>query len=491
MRRWLVLVFFLFSWQLSDTEAQQFPLDILPDCGFTDLINDESLSIGAVVVDFQTGLGCVENLDRRYNAASVPKVYIAGAYFDAFLNGTLSPTAQEFTEDYWMGGRMDCLQEDDIGRTFAPRTLIDLMINCSDNAATWMLMDKVGASRVNAYAQRYSPNIGEIIHYADVDRIKLSLMDARWENVPSDYASRYYRGRITDGLANYINPVPDRPQRERFIEANQQYFDEYTTNTITPRALADYFMALRSDLSSGGIDALVAENVFDSMLYTQRLFSAQDIPGNVYVASKNGFDSGLLAEANLLFNSLDERVPTGLVLLFGQYETLTRENASLPTSDNSQLDDHFRTLSGEIRNMLYPNYREPAVMGSFKISSVILNTQDAIQPCWNPYFESGFDEQAVASLDRCLRNTGSRITFPLDQNAALGMTLRNLFDADTRFTLIFTAPSGRRYSYQTDRDGVNEGAIYWFHPIDSVGVWTVDVYINLEHAYQEQLVVQQ
>ena len=487
------LLFLITLWLISSTgQAQTVPnLDTYPDCGFTEIVGVEGLRFGAVVYNFENGLGCVENLDETFNAASVPKIFVAGAYYDQFVNSAIGSTRLEFTRDYWMGGRNDCLEEDDIGTVYSGEELVDFMINCSDNAATWMLMDSIGWFRVDNYVQSLGiEGIGQVIPYAEVDRRKLEFLDEAWGNVPLAIASRFYRSGITTGLQQYFNPIPDRPRRPISTEINKQYFETYATNTLTPRALAQYIFKLREDVQFGGLDGIVASSIFDSMLYTQRQFSVQNLPGTTYIGSKNGFDRGLLAEANILFNDLQRRVPSGVVLVFAQYDDLTEGNSDLPGPFGGGLNDVFRTLSPQISETLYPSFRQPQVNNSLNISRIILNDQSTVQSCWNEYFRSGFAESAVGTLNNCFRNVSSRITFPVDENMALGVTLTGLNQSDNRFTFIFTAPDRRVFSYQTDRRNVDQAAIYWFHPIDMVGVWQVDIYQNLRHVYTQDVVVQ-
>jgi hypothetical protein len=493
MRRlyWLLIVLSILLISHPAVTQLESLLDTLPDCDFSTQIDRDDLNLGAVIVNFDNGLGCIENIDQTFNTASVPKIFVAGAYYDLLMNGLLQPAEYEFTRAYWMGGRSDCLGEDQIGDIYSGEALIDLMINCSDNAATWMLMDAIGWNTVNGYIDQLGiAGIGQVIPYAEVDRRKLEFLDPRWGDVPRGMASRYYRGRMTDGLSAYFDTIPPRPDRETFARINQQYFETYTTNTLTPRALARYIIQLRADFQSSSFDSLIAGGVIDTMLFTQRQFSTQALPGTVYVGSKNGFDRGLLAEANVLFSSLDERVPSGMVLMFAQYDTLTTSNANLAGPFGGELNALFRTLSPQISERLYPNYRLPPAQGDLTLSTVIFNTTDQIQRCWRDYFRSGFAQSSVPALETCFRSIGSRLSFGNDQNLGMGLTLRGLGNRDTRFVFVFTAPDGRIFSYQTDRRSVNDSAIYWFHPIDMVGSWQVNIFMNLRRVHTETIVVQ-
>ena len=178
----------------------------------------DGLQIGAVVIDLNTRLGCVQNLEMTFNTASVPKIFVAAAYYDGIVNRTISNSGRlQFTRNYWMGGQNDCLREEDIGTSYSYQELVELMINCSDNAATWMLMDSLGWVNVNNYVQSLGiANIGEVIPYSEVDRLKLTFLDETWASVPAGIASRYYRSGQTSGLLDYFTSVPPRPNRQQF-----------------------------------------------------------------------------------------------------------------------------------------------------------------------------------------------------------------------------------------------------------------------------------
>lgn len=493
-----ILIALLACFTTSHMSVQAQDLDYLTSyttCDFDNREANAGLQIGAVILDFNTGLGCVENLDRTFNTASVPKIFIAAAYYDGVANGDFTATGTlTFTRQYWMGGNNDCFREDDIGTNYTYTEVVEFMINCSDNAATWMLMDALGWQRVNSYVQSLGiAGIGEVIPYAEVDRLKLEFLDERWADVPAGIASRYYRSGRTAGLEAYFDSIPERPNRAEFLNINQRYFDEYSYNTLTPRALAQFVVRMREYKQSGTAQQwFVATNVFNVMLYTQRQYSAQAMPGTVYIGSKNGFDRGLLAEMNVLFDDLTERVPSAVVIMFGQYESLSGgvNNAQLPNGFNDALNNVFFEMSPAIRDVLYPNFQQPQVRNNFLLSTIILNDQSSIQSCWSPYFASNFDAALVPLLETCFSSIRPRITYAVDDNLALGLVLRNLNFTDTRVTFLFTSPNSEQYSYQIDRQNVSQSAIYWFHPLDMSGQWLVDVYINLEHAHSEAILAQ-
>lgn len=495
MRRFILLIMFaLLSTSVISAQVQHtIFLDSYDDCGFTAAVNEPNLQIGAVILNFETGAGCIENLDRRFNTASVPKLFVAGAYYDWLSQGLVSATTRlTFNERYWMGGRNACLTENDLGREITNTELVELMINCSDNAATWMLMDSLGWSRIQNYVDELGLfNVGRVIPYSEVDRLKLTYIDPRWAEIPRAPASRFYRRGWTDGLEAYFDDVPSPLSRTQYVDSNRQYFAEQTTNVLTPRAMADYLLRLRHDLINGGSQAIVAQRLFNTMLFTQRQYSTQSLPGTVLAGAKNGFDRGLLAEASVLFNDVESRVPNGVVIVFAQYQALDDSNIDLPGPfAQGGLNRIMQGLSPQIMQVLYPELAPPDIQPSLNLSSVVLQNQEAIQICWQPYFESDFDESEIDALERCFNGLTQRTGYPVGENAAMGLILRGLQARETRLVFVYTAPNGDVFSYQTDRRFQNQSAIYWFQPLAMVGRWQIDIYVNLQRVYTGEIFAQ-
>jgi beta-lactamase class A len=489
--RWFI---FLCLWGVFITptfsQSSSSLLDNLPDCNFTPL--DNSMRVGAVILNLETGDGCTQDLDHIFNVASVPKVLVAGAFYDWMVQGSITTnTPITFSDNYYMGGRLDCLNADDVGTSYRARELIELMLNCSDNAATWMLMDAVGWLTVNNYIQNTGiPNIGEVIPYSEVDRLKLTMLNPEWADVPRNLASRYFRGGRTAGLDQYLTTVPTAPltDEEEYL-ANSAYFLSYNTNTASPRAFADYFLQLRDALITdpNSQRGLVARLLFDAMLYTQRLNSVQALDGTVLVGGKNGFDRGVVAEANLLFNNLETRAPNGLVIIFTQQYDLNAPDVQEPSPFRGTLNAYVRELSPQIHDILYPNASNELspLNTSLNISSVTLQTQDNIQQCWDPYFVSEFSEDEVEDLEDCFQRYESRQNYVVGDNFALGMILRSLGDREARFVFVYTAPDGTMASYQTDREYKDKAGVYWYHPVTQSGTWRVDIYMNMQRVYSQ------
>jgi beta-lactamase class A len=483
--RWSFLIGLLAALMVGRPVQGQSVLDTLPECGFSVPNDSSGTRVGAVILNFETGAGCVQALDRRFNVASVPKLFVAGAYYDWMVRGLVTQnTPMVFTIDYYMGGTNDCLTAQDIGSTFPSRELIEFMINCSDNAATWMLMDAVGWGMVNSYVQSLGiADIGAVVPYSEVDRLKLSMLDERWLDVPRALASRYYRSGMTAGLEAYFTELPtSRLSREEMYEANSQYFLLYSTNTATPRALAEYFMLLRDALiqDPNSQRGLVAYLLFDVMLYTQRLNSVQGLDGTVIVGGKNGFDRGIVAEASLVFDDVNTRIPSGMVIVFTQQTILNGSNAQFPTYFRGPLNDYLRDLSVTIARILYPQHVPPALETDLNLSSLVVQPQPVVQACWTPYFAASFAETQVDALEACFNQSPPLLGISSGENAALGLVLRGLRGRLARLVFVFTAPDGQVYSYQTDRQHQDKTAVYWYHPVTQVGEWQVDVYLNLK-----------
>jgi beta-lactamase class A len=473
--------------------AQTDVLDRLPPCDFAPLNDGTQMRVGAVVYDFETGRGCAQRLDDVFNAASVPKVFVAGAYYDWLVQGLIRINAPiTFTRDYWMAGPNDCLREEDIGRAYRGDDLLEAMINCSDNAATWMLMDAVGWGTVNSYIQSFGiPGIGEVLPYSAVDRLKLALLDEAWQRVPLGLASRYYRAGLTEGLERFLTPTPtERLTRREQISANVDYYLLYNVNTLTPRAMATYFMRLREVLVTqpNSREGMVARLLFDVMTYTQRLNSVQALDGTVLVGGKNGFDFGVVAEANVIFNR--QRVPSAIVIVFAQQSNLDHPNAQRPSPFRGPLNSYIRSLSLQIADVLGQPAEPPPLTPDLRLAQVLLQSQSAIDGCWRPYRISGFSEGQVDALEACFRGYQPQRRFSSGSNAAVGLVLRGLAGADARLVLVFNAPDGQRYSYQADRRYQDKSGVYIYHPVEQAGRWELDIYLDFQRVDRQSFFVE-
>ena len=391
-----------------------------------------------------------------------------------------------------MGGEVDCLNDSYLNQKIPFYQLIEVMIACSDNSATWMMMDAIGWETPNQYAERLGiTGLGQIVPYSEVDRLKLSMLDERWNSVPASLASRYYRADLVTGLDAYFDELPTYRRREE-IEANQRYFDTTTYNTATPHGLAQYILQLNEDSYRDDVQGDVARAVFSAMLLTPRLYSAQAMPGTVSVGAKNGFDYGLVAEVNVLFSVLDgaERHPEAFTVVFSRQKDLSVRNLQRFGGDGT-LETLLRQLSPQLVTMLYPNYIHPDMVSTRQLWSAHINRSDVLNRCWQDYANDGYLLEVRGNLVDCWS------TLPIAQLRAgddigLGLVLQNLNREDTHVNMVFTAPNGEQRSYQTTRFDRESEALFWYHPTtsDEVGLWRVDVYINRGWVFSQTVEIQ-
>jgi len=492
--RWIIFIVSLFGLTLSTTQAQSTDtlpeLDSLRTCSFSSDIPVSGLHMGAVLLNVETGRGCADKLDDTFPVASVPKLFILGAYLEEVALGWRSfNDPVTFTENYVMGGSRDCLSYDDVGVEFRYDTISELMISCSDNSATWMMMDEIGWDTVNEYVGRVGiDGVGPIIPYAEVDRLKLTLLDDRWANVPLDLASQFYRGRETDGLVpTYFDRVPNYSRGDR-AWANQEYFRIYDYNTITPRAMAEYLLYMRDQLHSSDInDALAAWWFFDTMMTTQRQYTAQDLPGTVFVGAKNGWDLGLKAEVSVSFRSLTSNEPEGIAIVFAHQTDLSAPDVGLPNDENDLLNRYLASISPQVEFILYP-VEEPRgeVSINSNIVTVTLARENNIETCRET--SPGATRTAyLANLESCWRSLTNLAQINTGERLGLGIVLRGLANQDARFTMTFTAPDGQQYAYQYNTRYADADNVYWYHRLDRPGTWQIDIYQNLRRVYTDSI----
>jgi beta-lactamase class A len=122
-------------------------------------------SIGLAVYDFETGQEILLNADEPFHPASTFKVHVMMEVFHQAEQGLFSlddclPITNSFTSIV-DGSQFSLLEEDDAENTLYSRIgeqesileLTRLMIVCSSNLATNILMEKVGAKNVNDFLE--------------------------------------------------------------------------------------------------------------------------------------------------------------------------------------------------------------------------------------------------------------------------------------------------------------------------------------------------
>jgi hypothetical protein len=471
------------------------PFEALDPCWFNAYTERDDLMIGAVVYDWRSGAGCSQNLKTRFHFASVGKLFIAHLLYQQVIQGVYSfEDTLTFSESYWMGGRDDCLGADQLGQDFDLAYLGNIMIECSDNAATWMLMDLLGWEAVNAHAQSFGiPGFGEIIPYAEVDRLKLSYLDSRWAAVPRHLASQFYRGRAENEVSGLVPTYFERPPRYsggEVRQANAYYVENYTYNTATPEAYALLLNRLRQDLSSP--DPLLSTSaawLFNTMLLTQRVYSTQYYPPQVYVGSKNGYDLGYRAEVNISISDLQSRLPETLSVLVVSHTDIEGANLRPYAFRNVPTTDLLLAISPRITEILYPDYQAgPAVVstGDERLRRVVVSTQRELFPCYEAYRNYDY----LDGLQECWAAIPSKDLFLASDWVGVGLVFRFLGGADLRVTLVYTEPDGRPRVYQLQEFFKDSLAMAWFEQVEEVGLWRLDVYLNLQPAYSQSFYVQ-
>lgn len=474
-----------------ETKSQLLSLDDLPPCNFTSEITVDNLRVGAVLLNMETGQGCAENLDTIFPVASVPKLFIAGAFLEkvAANEADLEDTVT-FTHHYFMGDNNACLQQEQLDQSLPLGYLNEVMIACSDNAATWMMMDMLGWQSVQNYINRLGiANVGPVIPYSEVDRLKLAYLDGRWANVPQSIVSRFYRRNPDEALVRqYFDEMP-RYTPDELALANAAYFERYNYNTATPRALAEYILKLSRDLQQPDTpQAEAAHRLFDVMLLTQRQYSVQAAPGTVFAGAKNGSDYGLWAEANILYTSLETRIPQAIVIMFLQQTDFDTPDLQRPWNPgDGVLNQYLRSLSPQIMAKVFPEPDLPPPADPLPTPFVIFHSRAFIENCWEWYVIGNFE--ALDRLDACWRNLEPVDQIGLDEQLGFGLVFYDLDRPDTRFTFIYSAPGGQRYSYQQSVLDQEDAPAYWYRHLDETGEWQIDIFRNLHLVHSQTIKV--
>ncbi len=489
----LILLVVLIPLSVAAQESASLPpMESLPPCNFNAYTERDDLIIGAVVLHLGRGDGCMQNLNTVFPFASVGKLFIAGALYEKVARSELSFDKElTFTYDYLMEGRSDCLTSDMVGQKFTIGYLGNIMIQCSDNSATWMLMDAVGWDAVQAYIDRLEiPDIGQVIPYSFVDKIKLTYLDERWENVPTGLASQFYRQRYVDGLVPQYFDVLPHYSNDELKEANARYLEEYRYNSATPRAMTLFLLKLVEDLRQRpeSPEGRAAQWIFNTMLLTQRQFSTQYMPGNIYVGSKNGFDIGYRAEVNITISSLESRLPETVSVIVVRHRDIMAPGVpyrfrNVPTTDL------LLAIAPKLAQTLYPDSNfdaAPYVQRIENVRLVAFNTERNMYGCWESFLGTDY----LNVLQPCWSRLERINRINRNELLGVGIVLRYLNGMDARITLIYTLPDGTKRSYQVQRFLEDSTAVAWFEDVSIPGTWRVDVFFNLVPVFSQTLRVE-
>ena len=109
---------------------------------------------GVVIKDLNSGWEMTHQPDKRFPAASVVKIPIMVACFQAIQEGKIQLDTQlQLTRAARVGGS-GTLKNMALGSSFSLEDLMERMMNQSDNSATNILIDALGIDYLNAYFKR-------------------------------------------------------------------------------------------------------------------------------------------------------------------------------------------------------------------------------------------------------------------------------------------------------------------------------------------------
>jgi hypothetical protein len=348
-----------------------------------------------------------------------------------------------------------------------------------------MLMDYLGWEAINAYVRSLGiPDLGEVIPYSRVDQLKLMTLDERWEAVPTHLASQFYRGRRSEGLVpTYFARMP-RYSGQEIKQANANYLERYSYNSASPHALALYMQGLRQAmLGSDPKAATIARWVFNTMLLTQRMFSTQYLPGDVYVGSKNGFDTGYRAEVNITVRDLNQVLPEALDIVFVRHRDVTIEGLRPFVFRNVPTTDLLLAIGPKVAELLYPqaSTSPPTPIQDGRIRRIVFNKDSQLYPCYENFLVYDYAD----GLNDCWVRIPQADRYTGDELVGFGVIFRNLNFQDVRLTLVYSLPDGSRRSYQMQAFFKDSTALAWFEDVSNEGLWRLDAYYNLQPIFSQ------
>jgi beta-lactamase class A len=221
----------------------------------------EGVTVGVSVFDYQSRLAWNFNGDRWFHGASVVKLSVLVALFDAFEHGRFEPNARLLVRNRFLSVadgnpfRVDLARDSDpevhaaIGRTMRLHELAQRMIGRSSNLATNLLVDLLGVDAIRA----------------SLTSLGVQGIDVR-RGVEDDRAfERDMNNRVTPrgvvdllrGIVDSSRISPDASNRMIDILLNQQFAGTIARGLPDPIRAVARVAHKTGDISSASHDAAV------------------------------------------------------------------------------------------------------------------------------------------------------------------------------------------------------------------------------------------
>ncbi len=251
------------------------------------------------------------NAQRTSYLASGVKIVILIAVVEQIQAGRLRWTDRiKFKRDDVRDGA-PVLTRERVGESFFVRELIDYMMEMSDNAATDLLIKRVGLSRVNRAAQRHGgPGFSRITTLLEVRYSIYRFLDLRADLLtPAEISSLREQGSLqarVNRFAELIGADPEEFTPEQLREAHQFYY-QMGINSASLEAMGD----LLERLARGKvIDGIASQTILDIMSRCQtghRRIRA-GLPSEVMLAHKTGTQFERICDLGVFYLSEDRPV---------------------------------------------------------------------------------------------------------------------------------------------------------------------------------------
>jgi beta-lactamase class A len=152
---------------------------------------------GIIIEDLNTGWEFSLNKDKLFPSASIVKIPIMAACFQAVCEGRLNLNDEMVLSPYHKTSGSGMLKSAATGTSFAVEKLIDIMITHSDNTAANMLIEKLGFDYLNAYFKRSG------LRHTNLSRKMMDFQDRKYgvENYTSasdisNLLEKFYRRKF-------------------------------------------------------------------------------------------------------------------------------------------------------------------------------------------------------------------------------------------------------------------------------------------------------